>query len=185
MKIAGVDEAGRGSLAGAVVAASVILDKNNPIEDLNDSKRLSAKKRNLLFLQITQKSLCWSIKSIDEIVIDDLNILEATLLAMKNAVESLNIIPDMVLVDGIQTPDINIPTKAIIKGDTIEPAISAASILAKVYRDDLMKQVHKEYPLYGFDKHKGYPTITHKRALQRYGISPYHRKSYKPVAKLL
>jgi len=183
--IAGVDEAGRGPLVGSVVAAAVILDPQNPIEGLNDSKKLSEKKRNALAIEIREKALAWSVVSVDEKEIDRINILQASLLAMKRAVESLGQPPDMVLVDGNKCPDINYKVEAIVKGDSKVAAISAASILAKVDRDRQMVELHQQYPQYGFDKHKGYPTKVHRELLNQHGPCPLHRKSFGPVKKLL
>ena len=183
--IAGVDEAGRGPLVGSVVAAAVILDPQNPIDGLNDSKKLSEKKRNTLALEIRQKALAWSVVSVDEKEIDRINILQASLLAMKRAVESLDQLPDFVLVDGNKCPDLNIEVEAIVKGDSKVAAIAAASILAKVDRDQQMFDLHEQYPQYGFDKHKGYPTKVHMELLIQHGPCPLHRKSYAPVKKLL
>ena len=183
--IAGVDEAGRGPLVGSVVAAAVILDPLNPIEGLNDSKKLTEKKRNLLAPEIREKALAWSVVSVDENEIDRINILQASLLAMKRAVESLDQVPDMVLVDGNKCPDITHKVEAIVKGDSKVAAISAASILAKVDRDQQMLELHEQYPQYGFDKHKGYPTKVHMELLNQHGPCPLHRKSFGPVKKLL
>jgi len=183
--IAGVDEAGRGPLVGAVVAAAVILDPQNPIEGLNDSKKLSEKKRNTLAVEIRQKALAWSVASVDEKEIDRINILQASLLAMKRAVESLDRAPDFVLVDGNKCPDLNVEVEAIVKGDSKVAAIAAASILAKVDRDQQMVDLHEQYPQYGFDKHKGYPTKVHMELLIQHGPCPLHRKSFGPVKKLL
>jgi len=183
--IAGVDEAGRGPLVGSVVAAAVILDPQNPIEGLNDSKKLSEKKRNTLAIEIRAKALAWSVVSVDENEIDRINILQASLLAMKRAVESLGQQPDMVLVDGNKCPDINYKVEAIVKGDSKVAAISAASILAKVDRDRQMVELHQQYPQYGFDKHKGYPTKLHMELLNQHGPCPLHRKTFGPVKKLL
>lgn len=179
--IAGVDEAGRGPLAGPVVAAAVILDSDNPIDGLNDSKKLSEKKRLRLFSEIIEKALCWSICEASVEEIDRINILHASMLAMKRAVESLKPLPQMVLVDGNRNPDIDIQCRAIVGGDALEPAISAASILAKVSRDEKMLQYHYQYPLYGFDRHKGYPTKKHIEALRTFGPTDIHRRSFSPV----
>lgn len=183
--VAGVDEAGRGPLVGSVVAAAVILDEHNPIAGLNDSKKLSEKKRNLLAIEIKQKALAWSVVSVDEAEIDRINILQASLLAMKRAVESLDHEPDMVLVDGNKCPDLNYRVEAIVKGDSKVAAISAASILAKVDRDQQMMDLHERFPQYGFDRHKGYPTKVHMELLNLHGPCPLHRKSFGPVKKLL
>ncbi len=183
--IAGVDEAGRGPLVGNVVAAAVILDPNNPIEGLNDSKKLTEKKREFLFNEICEKALDFAIVSISPQIIDEINILQASLLAMKQAVEKLNISADLVQVDGNKCPDISIPCEAIVKGDSKVAEISAASILAKVSRDREMVELDKIYPAYGFAKHKGYPTALHLEKIKELGITPYHRKTFKPVAKVL
>ena len=191
--ICGVDEAGRGPLAGSVYAAAVILDTSNPIEGLMDSKKLSEKKRDFLSAEIKQKALAWGIASCTCQEIDEINILQASLLAMKRAIEAMqaqfNITPDMgeilVQVDGNKCPKINLPCEAIVKGDSKVQAISAASILAKVARDAELYDLDKQYPQYGFAQHKGYPTAAHLLALQAYGISPQHRLSYAPVKVLL
>ncbi|MFN8769726.1 MAG: ribonuclease HII [Neisseriaceae bacterium] len=181
MIICGVDEAGRGPLAGSVFAAAVILDINKPIHGLNDSKKLSEKKRDELYDIIIRNSLAYSISYATVEEIDKLNILEATLLAMKRAVESLNIIPELVLVDGNKTPNISISTKAIVKGDSLIPEISAASILAKVSRDREMTLLDKQYPEYNFAKHKGYGTVLHIEAIKIHGILSIHRKTFAPI----
>ncbi len=183
--IAGVDEVGRGPLAGAVVTAAVILDPDKPIEGLDDSKKLTEKKRSLLAEQIKEKALCYFIARAEHDEVDKLNVFHATLLAMKRAVEGLNIAPDKVLVDGKFCPQITYPCEAVIKGDSRVAAISAASILAKVSRDNEMIALDKIYPGYGFARHKAYPTKLHIEALQLLGICPIHRKSFKPVKKIL
>ena len=187
--ICGVDEAGRGPLAGSVYAAAVILDANNPIVGLMDSKKLSEKKRDFLSAEIKQKALAWAIASCTAQEIDDINILQASLLAMKRAIEAMqaqfNITPDLVQVDGNKCPKISLPCEAIVKGDSKVQAISAASILAKVARDAELYELDKIYPQYGFAKHKGYPTAAHLLALQAHGICPHHRLSYAPVKALL
>lgn len=183
--IAGVDEVGRGPLAGPVVTAAVILDADNPVEGLDDSKKLTEKKRTLLAARIREKALCYSIARAEQEEIDELNIFQATLLAMQRAVAGLTIIPDKVLVDGKFCPDILLPCEAVIKGDSRVAAISAASILAKVNRDNEMIAMEVAYPGYGFAQHKGYPTKVHIAALSELGISPIHRRSFKPVQKLL
>ena len=187
--ICGVDEAGRGPLAGSVYAAAVILDANNPIEGLADSKKLSEKKRDFLSGEIKQKALVWAIASCTAQEIDDINILQASLLAMKRAIELLNLTAEMgqilVQVDGNKCPKISLPCEAIVKGDSFVPAISAASILAKVARDAELYALDKIYPQYGFAKHKGYPTAAHLLALEAHGICPQHRLSYAPVKVLL
>jgi len=180
--LAGTDEAGRGPLAGNVVAAAVILDPARPISGLDDSKKLSEKKRLLLFDEIRQKALAWSIISISAQQIDEMNILQASLFAMRTAAEQLEVKPDHIFVDGNKTlPDCFCATTAIIKGDSRVAEISAASILAKVERDEQMQVLHRQYPEYGFDKHKGYPTKAHREILNNIGPCPEHRRSYAPV----
>lgn len=183
--ICGVDEAGRGPLAGPVSAAAVILDPARPIEGLADSKKLSEKKRDLLAPIIRERALAWSVAYAEVEEIDNLNILQATLLAMRRAVLALSIQPQHVLVDGLYCPQTGIPSEAIVKGDSKVAAISAASILAKTARDDLMLQLHTQYPQYGFDGHKGYPTAAHLEALKKHGVSKVHRRSFKPVRDAL
>jgi ribonuclease HII len=183
--ICGVDEAGRGPLAGPVSAAAVILDEKNPIEGLADSKKLSEKKRDLLAPVIRERALAWAVAWAEPAEIDSLNILQATLLAMRRAVEALPIRPGQVLVDGLYCPQTGIPSEAIVKGDSKVAAISAASILAKTARDELMLQLHEQYPHYGFADHKGYPTAAHLAALREHGVSPVHRRSFRPVRELL
>ncbi len=183
--IAGVDEVGRGPLAGPVVAAAVILDPNKPIEGLADSKKLSESKRQQLALEIKEKAMAWSIARADIKEIDEINILQASLLSMKRAVETLSKSPDLALIDGNKLPDLPMAMEAIIKGDCKEACISAASIIAKVDRDDEMIAMDAIYPGYGFAKHKGYPTKQHREAIQTLGITPIHRRSYAPVQKLL
>ena len=184
-KIAGVDEVGRGPLAGAVVAAAVILDPNNPIEGLTDSKKLTEKRREALSLEIKEKALAWAFGRAEQEEIDEINILQASLLAMKRAVESLSIQPDHVQIDGNKCPDMEYSMEAIVKGDALIPAIGAASIIAKVARDHEMVEMDKLYPEYGFAGHKGYPTKKHREALEKYGITPIHRRSFAPVRKLI
>ena len=183
--IAGVDEAGRGPLAGPVYAAAVILDPARPIAGLADSKKLSAKRREALFDVIQRDAKAWAIASASVEEIDTINILQASLLAMRRAVESLAPQPHKILVDGLHCPKVNLPARAIVKGDSIEPAISAASILAKVARDREMLALHEKFPHYGFDAHKGYPTTAHVAALQAHGVSSVHRRSYAPVNQIL
>ena len=183
--MAGVDEAGRGPLAGPVVAAAVILDELNPIKGLNDSKALTARARERLFDEIRGKALCCSIGQASVEEIDRLNILQATLLAMRRAVDGLRLKPRMVLVDGNRLPSLHVPAQAIVKGDAKVKAISAASIIAKVHRDRLCLALHEQHPQYGFDGHKGYPTALHLAALQAHGACPQHRRSFGPVRKLL
>lgn len=183
--IAGVDEAGRGPLVGAVVAAAVILDPAQPIAGLADSKKLTEKKREVLAEEIKSKAMAWHISSVPAEVIDEINILQATMLAMKQSVEGLSICPQHVQVDGNRCPDITHSVEAIIKGDDKVQAISAASILAKVERDRQMAELHQRYPDYGFDKHKGYGTKQHLEALTHHGACPEHRRSFSPVKKVL
>ena len=180
---AGVDEAGRGPLAGPVVAAAVILDELNPIHGLNDSKKLSAKRREALFDEIRARALCFAIAEASVQEIDEINILQATLLAMKRAVEALRLPPKLVLVDGNRLPILSIRSEAIVQGDAFVPAISAASILAKVHRDRLCEAMHQRYPVYGFDQHKGYGTAQHMAALQAHGPADCHRMTFAPVAR--
>jgi len=181
--VAGVDEAGRGPLAGPVVAAAVILDDLNPIRGLNDSKKLSAKRREALFDEIRARALCFAIAEASVQEIDQINILQATLLAMKRAVEALRLPPKLVLVDGNRLPTLSIRAEAIVQGDALVPAISAASILAKVHRDRLCQAMHQRYPVYGFDQHKGYGTVQHLAALQAHGPADCHRLTFAPVAR--
>ncbi|HIF9174447.1 TPA: ribonuclease HII [Photobacterium damselae] len=183
--IAGVDEVGRGPLVGAVVTAAVILDPNNPIEGLTDSKKLSEKKRNALFNEIKEKALAWSLGRCEADEIDELNILQATMVAMQRAVAGLNITPDFVLIDGNKTPQLPMPAQAVVKGDLRVAEISAASILAKVTRDREMDELDAQYPQFGFAKHKGYPTKAHFAALEEHGVIEQHRKSFKPVKRIL
>jgi ribonuclease HII len=183
--IAGVDEAGRGPLAGPVVAAAVILDPLQVIAGLDDSKKLSARTRETLFFQIQEKALAWSIVEVGVDEIDEINILQATLLGMRRAIESLRPFPSLALVDGNRAPRVGCEVRTIIRGDSLEPAISAASILAKVFRDRLMNTWHQRFPCYGFDRHKGYPTAEHLRLLQENGPCEIHRRSFGPVRKVL
>lgn len=183
--VAGVDEVGRGPLAGPVVAAAVILDPQRPIEGLMDSKMLTEKKREKLSAIIKQQALAWSLGRAEVEEIDRINILQASLLAMQRAVEGLATQPEMALVDGNKLPDLECPAEAIVKGDSKVPAISAASIIAKVARDNEMLELDAQYPGYGLAKHKGYPTKRHLQALEELGVSPIHRVSYKPVKQLL
>lgn len=179
--VAGVDEAGRGPLAGPVVAAAVILHPQRPIEGLDDSKKLNERKREALFPQIRERALAWSIIEISPAEIDRVNILQATLLGMKRAVEALDPQPSLALVDGNRPPELPCEVRTIVGGDALEPAISAASILAKVSRDHLMLEMHKRFPEYGFDRHKGYPTAAHMRVLEEIGPCKIHRRSFAPV----
>lgn len=185
----GVDEVGRGPLCCDVVTAAVILDPNRPILGLNDSKKLSDKKRQFLFKEIQEKALAFAIGRANVQEIDELNILQATFLAMQRAVADLPIRPDAVLVDGNKTPQFNLPSFAIVKGDGLVPEISAASILAKVIRDNELLELDAKYPRYGFAKHKGYPTAQHLQALEQFGFQngliQFYRKSFSPIKKLL
>ena len=183
--VAGVDEAGRGPLAGPVVAAAVILDELNPIKGLADSKTLTARKREHLNDQIHARALCFSVAQASVEEIDRLNILQATLLAMRRAVLGLRLKPNKVLVDGNRLPTLDIMAEAVVQGDRTVPAISAASILAKVARDRWCLEIDAEYPAYGFAAHKGYGTVQHLQALQLHGATPWHRRSFSPVAKVL
>ncbi len=185
MLVAGVDEAGRGPLAGPVYAAAVVLNHRAPVAGLADSKKLSEKRRMLLEKDIKERALCWSVGTANVEEIDRLNILWASMLAMKRAVEALSVRPDLVLVDGNRCPDIDIASEAVIGGDASVAQISAASILAKVGRDRFMCQLHELYPDYGFDRHKGYPTRAHRRVLLDLGVTPYHRTSFGPVERLV
>ncbi|MFZ5482647.1 MAG: ribonuclease HII [Pseudomonadota bacterium] len=182
-RICGVDEAGRGPLAGPVLAAAVILDPGRPIPGLKDSKKLSPARREQLAESIRRDALAWSVASASVEEIDQLNILHATMLAMRRAVAALDPAATEAWVDGNRCPDLNIRCRAIVKGDALEPAISAASILAKTARDDLMRGAAKTYPAYGFDRHSGYPTPEHLEALARFGATPLHRLSFGPVKK--
>ena len=183
--VAGVDEAGRGPLAGPVVAAAVILDELKPIKGLKDSKVISARRREALFDEIRAKALCCCIAAASVEEIDQLNILHATMLAMRRAVEGLRLPPAKVLVDGNRLPVLRVPAEAIVKGDAKVQAISAASILAKVHRDRLCDALDAAHPQYGFATHKGYPTPEHLAALREYGASPAHRRSFGPVREAL
>lgn len=183
--IAGVDEVGRGCLAGSVVVAAVILDATKPIDGLADSKKLTESKREQLSKLIQENALSWAIAEASVAEIDQLNILQATLLAMQRAVAGLHIQPDSVLVDGNQLPHLPIPAQAIIKGDSKVQAISAASILAKVYRDNLMVDYHHQYPNFSFHIHKSYGTKKHLAEIQQFGILDVHRKSFNPVKTLI
>jgi len=183
--VAGVDEAGRGPLAGPVMAAAVILDDLNPIHGLADSKKLSAARREVLYDEIRAKALCCSVAHATVEEIDTLNILQATMLAMRRAVEGLRLTPARVLVDGNRLPTLKVMAEAIVKGDALVPAISAASILAKVTRDRWCDEVHAEYPHYGFATHKGYGTAAHLDALKAHGACPLHRRSFSPVTEAL
>lgn len=185
MNIAGVDEAGRGPLAGPVVTAAVILDPKQIPSGLDDSKKLSEKKRSALFDEILNHALAHSIIEVSVQEIDQYNILQATLRGMAKAVARLNLKPDVVRVDGNQRPPIDGLVETLVGGDALEPAISAASILAKVHRDRYMLDLHEQFPAYGFDRHKGYPTADHIKALTMHGPCPEHRRSFKPVSLAL
>jgi len=183
--IAGVDEVGRGPLAGPVIAAAVILDETKPIEGLADSKTLSAKRREELSVLIKERALCWALGRAEVEEIDRINILQASLLAMQRAVATLSLPPALVLVDGNQAPELGCPVQTVVRGDISIPAISAASILAKVTRDAEMCELDSRFPGYGFSKHKGYPTAAHLRALEKQGVSSIHRRTFGPVRELL
>jgi ribonuclease HII len=184
-RVAGVDEAGRGPLAGPVIAAAVILDPEHPVAGLRDSKKLTESRRTALFDEITGNALAWAVGRAEVEEIDSINILQATLLAMRRAVEQLVPAADAVLVDGNQCPQLACPVRAIIKGDDKVAAISAASIIAKVSRDREMLELDDLYPGYGLARHKGYPSRMHLEALQKLGVTPVHRRSYAPVRRLL
>jgi len=187
--ICGVDEAGRGPLVGSVVAGAVVLDPNHPIEGLRDSKKLSPAKREFLFEQIVSNAKAWGIGEARAQEIDQINILQATMLAMRRAIEDLTTRlgawPDKALIDGNRCPELPIPAEAIVKGDSKEPTISAASILAKVTRDRQMMDLHEQYPQYGFAQHMGYPTEFHFAALKQFGVCDQHRRSFSPVRNVL
>lgn len=183
--VCGVDEAGRGPLAGPVFAAAVILNPAQPVAGIADSKKLSAGRREAVAGQIRASAMAWAVAdaSVDEI--DRLNILQASLLAMKRAIESLRLSPQEVLVDGLHCPSITVPVRAVVRGDATVEAIAAASILAKVARDEAMLKLHRQMPQYGFDRHKGYPTQAHLDALRAHGVSAVHRRSFGPVRLIL
>ncbi|WFB49182.1 ribonuclease HII [Vibrio coralliilyticus] len=183
--IAGVDEVGRGPLVGDVVTAAVILDPNNPIKGLNDSKKLTEKKRLALLPEIKEKALAWSVGRCSPEEIDQLNILQATMVAMQRAIEGLEVAPDFALIDGNRVPQLNMDAQAVVKGDMRVAEISAASIIAKVVRDQEMEELDKLHPQFGFAKHKGYPTKAHFEAIEQHGVIDQHRKSFKPVKKAL
>ena len=183
--ICGVDEAGRGPLAGPVFAAAVILNPQRPIEGLRDSKKLTAKARERLAEAIRSQAQAWSIASASVEEIDHLNILQASMLAMRRAILGLPQRPTLALIDGNRCPEVPVAVQAIIQGDKLVPAISAASILAKTARDAALLVLHDQYPCYAFDRHKGYPTALHLQRLQEHGVSPVHRRSYAPVRKLM
>lgn len=183
--IAGVDEVGRGPLAGPVVAAAVILDPERPIAGLADSKQLTEKRREALSEIILEKALAWCIARAEVEEIDRINILQASLLAMQRAVLALNPMAELALIDGNRCPELPCPAQAVVKGDSLVAAISAASIIAKVARDREMMELDREYPGYGLARHKGYPSRQHLEALQSLGVTPIHRRSYAPVRRLL
>ena len=183
--VCGVDEVGRGPLAGPVVAAAVILDPGRPIAGLNDSKKLSERRREALFDEITSLALCWALGRAEVEEIDEINILQASLLAMQRAVSALDITPRQALVDGNRLPRLDCPARAIVGGDASEPCISAASIIAKVSRDHEMLVLDRSYPGYGLAQHKGYPTKAHMAALQTLGVTSIHRRSFAPVRRLI
>ena len=187
--VCGVDEAGRGPLVGSVVAGAVVLDPNNPIAGLKDSKKLTPARREFLYEQIMEKAKAWGVGEASPAEIDDINILQATMLAMRRAIEDLSnrlgAWPDKALIDGNRCPELPISAEAIVKGDTKEPAISAASIIAKVTRDRQMQELDMRHPQYGFAQHLGYPTEAHFAALKQFGICEEHRRSFSPVRKVL
>lgn len=183
--VAGVDEVGRGPLVGDVVTAAVILDPNNPIEGLNDSKKLSEKKRLALLPEIKEKALAWAVGRCSPEEIDEFNILQATMVAMQRAIAGLKVQPDLALIDGNRCPELPMDSQAVVKGDLRVAEISAASIIAKVVRDQEMEELDKQYPQFGFAKHKGYPTKAHFEAIEQHGVISEHRKSFKPVKKAL
>ena len=176
--VCGVDEAGRGPLAGPVCAAAVILPRDLEIEGLNDSKKLSDKRRRALYEVITEQAISYGIAMVDEKVIDEINILQATFLAMRRALAQLTVTPDLVLIDGNRETDFGLPVKTVVKGDSLSANIAAASVLAKVSRDDWMLEMAKQYPQFGFEIHKGYPTRAHYDALRAHGPCPIHRMSF-------
>ncbi len=176
--ICGVDEAGRGPLCGPVCVAAVILNEADPIDGINDSKKLSEKKREALYTRIIENAVSYQVVFVEPAVIDEINILQATMLGMKNAIEGLSFVPSLALIDGNRCPNTAIPTKYVIKGDAHSASIAAASILAKVTRDRYMQQLALEYPQYQLEKHKGYPTKLHYALLQQYGIQSFYRKSF-------
>ncbi|WP_265942334.1 ribonuclease HII [Dechloromonas sp. A34] len=183
--VCGIDEAGRGPLAGPVVAAAVVLDPERPIPGLNDSKKLSEKKRDALAILIRERAVAWAVAEASVEEIDRLNILHATMLAMQRAVAGLAVRPTSAMVDGNRCPPLDIPAEAVVKGDGKIASIAAASILAKTVRDGGMLALHEQYPMYGFDRHMGYPTAAHCLALKEHGASPVHRRTFGPVAKQL
>lgn len=184
-RVAGVDEAGRGPLAGPVVAGAVILDPDNPVEGLRDSKRLTEARREYLFEEIREKALAWAVGRAEVEEIDRVNILQATLLAMQRAVNALQPAAEFALVDGNRCPELACPSRFIIKGDSLVPAISAASIIAKVIRDREMVLLDEKFPGYGLARHKGYPSSAHVEAIEKLGVLPVHRRSFAPVRRIL
>jgi len=183
--VCGVDEAGRGPLAGPVFAAAVVLEDPPPVQGLADSKKLTAKRREALASEIRDRALCWAVASASVEEIDELNILQASLLAMRRAVMALRVRPESIVVDGLYVPKVDMPARAIVQGDAQVAAISAASILAKTARDAQMLELHAIYPEYSFDRHKGYGTALHIAALRRLGPTPAHRRSFAPVRELI
>jgi ribonuclease HII len=183
--IAGVDEAGRGCLAGPVVAAAVILDSSSISAMINDSKQLTANRRDLAYVEVIKSALSWSAFAVSPAEIDSINILQATMLAMSDSIGRLPMVPDLVLIDGNKAPETDVDCETVIKGDAKSACIAAASIIAKVTRDRIMLEMHKRYPEYGFDENKGYGAQSHMDALKKYGATPIHRKTYRPVADLL
>jgi ribonuclease HII len=183
--VCGIDEAGRGALAGAVFAAAVVLPKGFVLQGLTDSKKMSPKLRRYCFDVITTTAISWSIASVDELEVDRINILQATKLAMQKALNGLSVIPNKVIVDGKDVLDINIACEAVVKGDLLHSEISAASVLAKVARDDFMHKVAQEFPQYGFDRHKGYGTKSHLEALVKFGPCKYHRLTFAPIKNMI
>ncbi|MFT4564198.1 MAG: ribonuclease HII [Gammaproteobacteria bacterium] len=185
MLVAGVDEAGRGPLAGPVVAAAVVLSATGNIPYLNDSKKLSAKQREIAFAAIVKSAIAIGVGQANRAEIDEINILHASMLAMKRAVDDLSVRPDTVLCDGNRCPVLDVPASAVVRGDATVACISAASIIAKVTRDRMMFELHLKHPSYGFDRHKGYPTKAHKIALETFGPTTEHRRSFGPVRRYL
>ena len=183
--IAGVDEAGRGCLAGPVVAAAVILDSSSISAMINDSKQLTANRRDLAYVEVIKSALSWSAFAVSPAEIDSINILQATMLAMSDSIGRLPMVPDLVLIDGNKAPETDVDCETVIKGDAKSACIAAASIIAKVTRDRIMLEMHKRYPEYGFDENKGYGAQSHMDALKKYGATPIHRRTYRPVADLL
>ncbi len=183
--IAGVDEAGRGCLAGPVVAAAVVLDNSSIPAMINDSKQLTANRRDLAYDEVIKSALSWSAFAVSPVKIDSINILQATMLAMSDSIGRLHLDPDLVLIDGNKAPETNVDCETVVKGDAKSACIAAASIIAKVTRDRIMLEMHNRYPEYGFDENKGYGSQSHLDALNENGVTPIHRKTYRPVADLL